>query len=57
LGFDEISRDHLAEQLSGWSEAVCMDLIHAPTPVNAMRQAIDSVVAKPVTTEPSLEVR
>ena len=32
LGFDEISRDHLTEQLSGWSEAVCMDLIHAPTP-------------------------
>jgi hypothetical protein len=28
----EISRDHLAEQLSGWIEAVCMDLIHAPTP-------------------------
>ncbi len=31
LGFDEISRDHLAEQLSGCSEAVCEDLIDAPT--------------------------
>jgi hypothetical protein len=36
LGFDEISRDHLAEQLSGWSEAVCMDLIHAPTPLGVL---------------------
>ena len=44
LGFDEISRDHLAEQLSGWSEAVCMDLIHAPTPARDLPDAAQTSV-------------